>query len=267
MGNYGAVTIERSGCRPLVRWAACAALLCTSVAGGSVARGQGHADSPDLPLSRADAFRWAVRDNAGILAARYERRAGQLASGRAWRGYVPRVFVEGAYDDGTAFDPDRARERAVDSSVGALWRTPYGTEVEAAVGARERLSGSIGDAHQPSASLALRQNLLRGGWKYGVGAAILEAELDGAVAVEAFRSELNRFLVDVEVAYWSLAFAQADIEIKLRSVGRARRQYEDTKENIRLGIIAEGEIYVVEENLVFFEQQMNQAEQRLRLAQ
>jgi len=72
--------------------------------------------------------------------------------------------------------------------------------------------------------------------------------------------------VRADQAYWELAFAQEDLDIKLRSRDRAKTQFEETQENIRRGLLAPGEIYIVEENLVDFEDRLSRAEEAIALA-
>ena len=78
---------------------------------------------------------------------------------------------------------------------------------------------------------------------------------------------MEDLLLRVERTYWELAFAQAEARIKARSEKQALAQFKTTEENIRRGLLAAGEIHVVNENLVIFQQQGLLARENLAVAQ
>jgi OMF family outer membrane factor len=202
------------------------------------------------------------------LAERFARDRVALGVPQAWAAWSPALFLDAAYRRpqlvtttvvDNRFVDDRASYRA-----GVAWRNLIGTRVEASVGVDQGLGGGI---TQPSVAVAVEQPLLQGGFRDGAGLRLTEAELQRSIQRELFRATVNAFLVDVDAAYWDTALAQADLDIKRRSRDRAQQQWHDTRENIRRGILAEGEIFVVEEGLVIFEAELRRAEQRLLLAQ
>lgn len=217
-------------------------------------------------LSRGEALRLASERNSSIISESLSREATAQRATRARGPYVPFVFVRADYDDTSPFAGE-SRGRALGSEVGVHWQSRYGTRLSASAAADDELAGGSSPTHGGSVSLSATQPLLRDGWKAGAFTPVLEAEIDAAIQVEIFRQRLNDLLVEVESAYWSLAYAQDDLAIKTRSRDRARGQFEDTQANIARGILAEGDIYVVEENLVFFDEQLVRAEEALRLAQ
>ncbi len=219
-------------------------------------------------MSWTEALDRAVRENQRLLADRFVRDRVALGVPQAWAEWSPALFLDAAYRrpqlvtttvvDGRFVD-DRASYR-----LGLSWRNLIGTRVEASVGVDQGLGGGI---TQPSVAVALEQPLLQGGFIDGAGLRLTEAELQRSIQRELFRSTVNAFVVDVDTAYWDTALAEADLAIKQRSRARAQQQFDDTRENIRRGILAEGEIYVVEEALVIFDAEQRRAEQRLLLAQ
>ncbi len=110
------------------------------------------------------------------------------------------------------------------------------------------------------------QSLLRGGWRAGAWAPALEADLGAEIQRQRFRDGLNALLVDVEEAYWELAFAQADLEGRRRSLKRAEAQFDDTRQNIARGLLAEADVHIVEENVVIFQEQVVRSTEALTLA-
>ncbi len=220
-----------------------------------------HADSR---VTRVEAARLGAQRNLALLAARLAGERAALQADAARRDFVPTLELRGEYDDGAATVRE-ARDRAVSYRGTVSWPTPLGTVVGAEATSRESTSGAPLLDDTADVALTLKQPLLEG---FGRDATPLdEADLDARIERERFRQALEDLLAEIDAAYWDLAFAQADVAVKTRSRARAQQQFEDTRENIRRGILAEGEIYVVEENLVFFEQQLREAGERLVLAQ
>lgn len=218
-------------------------------------------------LTRAEALRQGASRNLGLLSRRLEVRRLALAAKAAWGPYVPALQLDAGYarPEADAF----GREHVLGYSAGVAWETPLGTSVAAKVGMNQGLGGpspASGSLHEGSLGLSVVQPLLKDAWLGGAALPLREADLTERLQRELFRDELNLLLADLDAAYWDLAVAQADLSIKTRSRDRAKEQYEDTRENIRRGILADTEIYVVEENVVFFEQELLRAEEALRLA-
>lgn len=216
-------------------------------------------------LSRDAALRLAAERNASLLVQSLERdRLGAVAD-TARSPYLPTLAVEtaaranGPRVDGT----DPLVHRAIEA-VGTLsYKSPYGQSV-AVVG-----TVTAGVDNQPSGralALDVSQALLRGGF-HGGATDLRQADLDVKIARELYRSGLNQLLRQTDRAYWDLAFAREDVDIKRRSRDRARAQYEETRENIRRGLLAPGEIYLVEENVVNFDDLLSRADENLAVAQ
>ncbi|MDP2339484.1 MAG: TolC family protein [Deltaproteobacteria bacterium] len=213
-------------------------------------------------LRRLEAIQLGVGRNAGLLTERIERQRSLVLSRAAWQRWSPVLFVESGYRKGHLQPEDR-----LSTSIGASWEAIVGTRVEAAVGVDQGLGGPSGSAaHEPSVVVRVDQPLLKGGWLPGASLPLTEAALVTRIQDELYRDAVNAFVVDVDAAYWDLGVAESDLEIKTRSTARAQAQFQDTQENIRRGILADAEIYVVEENLVIFQAEHLRAEQGLRAA-
>jgi outer membrane protein TolC len=247
-----------------------AALLALAGPATGAASAEGETDGVGR-LTRMDAVRRGVEKNLGLLTQRLDLRRVQLLARAAWQPYSPSLVLDAEYRkaEADAF----GREQVLEYAAGVAMRTPIGTSLSARLQLGQGLGGvdttgggASGTATDGRVSLGLVQPLLRGGWLAGAALPLREAELLERIQRELFRDELNRLIASVDAAYWDLAVAEADLAIKTRSRDRAKQQYEDTAENIRRGILAPGEIYVVEENVVFFEQELVRADQALRLA-
>ena len=216
-----------------------------------------------LTLAQARAF--ALTRNIPLLVARQDRLLGQVSARQARRLFVPVIQLAASWQDDTDLLRD-GRNRSIAYRSGVDWRLPVGTSLSAQLGATHFLAGSS-FAPTPASFLQLGvvQPLLRG---LGRQATPLEQrDLDIELQRILFLNVLNDFLFELEGAYWELAFAQANLDISTRSRDRARQQFEDTRENINRRLLADGEIHIVEENLVFFEQQLVRSHESLELAQ
>ena len=216
-------------------------------------------------ISRIGAIHLGVTRNFDLLARRLEQQRLEVQGRAAWRPYSPTVFLDASYRQSPLSTPGTGADRFFDYTAGAGWRSIIGTTAAATVEVNQGLPGSATPLAK-ELSLSVSQPLLKDAWLEGAALPLREAELQSRVQKEIYRGELNALIANIETAYWDLALAESDLQIKTRSRDRAKRQYEDTAENIRRGIIADVEIYIVEENVVFFEQELLRTDQSLSLA-
>lgn len=214
-------------------------------------------------ISRRDAIALGVSRNYDLLGKRLEARRLEVLGRAAWKPYSPTVFLDARYRQTPLGAP--GTDRFVDYTAGASWRSILGTTIGAQVDVNQSLPGSP-TPYGNELSLTLTQPLLKDAWLAGAALPLREAELTAAIQRELYRGELNALISAIDAAYWDLALAESDFSIKSRSRDRAKAQYDDTAENIRRGIIADVEIYIVEENVVFFEQELLRTAQVLTAA-
>ncbi len=229
--------------------------LAAALVGGSRAASAGDV----RPLSHDGALRLAAERNLSLLVSNMERARLGAAAEAARRPYLPELLVETA---GRNLAGDK--QGAVDATARLSYTSPYGQSLTATATTTAGVAGN--PEAQSALSIELSQALLRGGYQPGGAADLRQADLDVKIAREQFRAQLNTLLSSVDRAYWNLAFARADVEVRRRSLDRARSQFDETRENIKRGLLAPGEIYIVEENVVNFEDAMSRAEENLALA-
>jgi outer membrane protein TolC len=209
-------------------------------------------------LRLEDCIYAAVVNNLDLERARLASRRAALATDAARATFWPVLFLAGSYADArTAGVDDAARSATGTLDTGVAVRTPIGTRLEAAVSNARRHSGDPDvdpdPAHSARLELRLDQPLLA-----GFGVAVNTAELAGsrwhsAALRHELRANLNALLRDTAHAYWNLVLAQREAALKARSLERARKQYRQTAENIRRGLLPAHDIHVVEESMVSFE--------------
>ncbi|MFO0758879.1 MAG: TolC family protein [Byssovorax sp.] len=211
-------------------------------------------------LGHDAALRLAAERNIAVLVASLERdRLGAVAEA-ARRPYLPELAVESA-----GRNTGGERNAAIEATAKLTYLSPYGQSLTATGSTSAGLAGN--PENQSALSIELSQALLRGGYQPGGAADLRQADLDVKIAREQLRARLNDLLSSVDRAYWNLVFAREDVEVKRRSRDRARAQYDETRENIKRGLLAPGEIYVVEENVVNFDDGVSRAEENLALAE
>lgn len=225
--------------------------------------GAAAADPPGRPLTRDEALRTAAAQNLGLLVDALDIASAETAVDVAYGAYVPTLDVEGKVGHVPA--PTGEPRTALTVSPTLVASSPLGTTLSAGATVREGLGGN--PASERTLRVELTQALLRGGLALGSDTAVPLAKADVAIAKERYRDGLNRFLADVDAAYWELAFAREDRAIKRRSRDLAATQRDETQENIRRGLLAPGEIYIVEENLVDFEERLTRADEAVALAE
>ncbi len=219
-------------------------------------------NGPARALSLEDAVRAAVAHNLDLLQQRLVAHRAAAQASAAWWGFTPDLQVSAGLADirSSAVPGDGTTGKSADSSVGLAWQTPLGTQLGASLALERDFAGP--SSHSDGALvLSVSQPLLKDAWLPGASAPLEQTALAARIAKETLRGEVEQFIVEVEGAYWDLALAQADVAIKERSLERARQQREDTAENIRRGILADVEIYLVDENLVFFESELARAQE------
>lgn len=222
-------------------------------------------------LTYRDAMTEAVDRNIALLIDEMNREVQELRASEARRPYMPVVFLQPevvtsqqAVRLSEDEEPEILRQSRLDTTGGVRWDTSWGTSL-ALRAVTTPWYAPFPPTPLSSVQASLNQSLLRGGWK---SSTLLDvSDLAVELQREVFRTAVNDLLRRVDAAYWELAYAQADVEIKEKSRDRAKSQYEDTKENIARGLLASGDIFVVEENLVIFEEQLVRSQESLALAQ
>ena len=259
----------------VLRIVSCAALLVATQHQSLAASNAEEASSPTNPprqttsplsLGISQARALAIQYNLSLILSRAEREQGELIDDQARSPYVPFIAVDLGYSDQVSLVANDERNRSLSYGAQTSWTLPQGTGLFARLEALEFLSGaSFVPTPTNTLQVGLSQPFLRG---LGQGVDQLDAARAQARQQKAiFLNELNSFLLEVEQAYWSLSLAQNDVAIRIRSIERAQTQYDEMTENIRRGLVAEGEIFIVEENLVFFSQQLIRSKETLELAQ
>ncbi|MBL8622091.1 MAG: TolC family protein [Myxococcales bacterium] len=236
-----------------------------------------HADDTTRPITLAEALATARAHNPGYLAA-VAARDGAAAQVRGAAGVDDRVLEAGVDGLTRAADPVAGpffQETGVDAVGGhvALWQPlPWGGRVGVSVAeqvartsVRVAAGGPVTDitttVHQPRAELVWQQPLLRDRGRANHGAPAARAAA-AASAEEAARVAAEVALAhDVERAYWELAYAEREVEIRASALALARDQLSVTRARAEVGKVAELEVATAEQAIAAREAAQLAAEQ------
>jgi outer membrane protein TolC len=124
---------------------------------------------------------------------------------------------------------------------------PTGTDVELAASTSQTWSDLYSDdLYQSRVGLTIAQALLRGaGMDYNL-AALRQARLDTQASLYELRGFAESLIARVETTYWNYALTERQIDIFLESLKLAEQQKSETEEMIRIGALAESELYAAE---------------------
>jgi outer membrane protein len=98
-------------------------------------------------------------------------------------------------------------------------------------------SDYLNPATEPVVQIYLRHNLLQGFGTGVNGRFIRVAEKNVQAAHETFRSQLLNLVANVSNLYWDLVTDDADLAVRQRAVDQAQKFYDDTRQQIELGVV------------------------------
>ncbi|MFZ2956211.1 MAG: TolC family protein [Candidatus Ozemobacteraceae bacterium] len=196
-----------------------------------------------LRLSLSDCVRLGVNGNLSVLRKQLERDEKKFDIEVSRKIFVPEASL--AVKDFV----DRYKNVTIDQAITKTFSDGSKGGVRTSTSDDWNLPTRNSRTHGVFLTRPLLRNFGRHIAGYGVELNIIDYDL----AIETFISDLNDFIYKTGTTYFDLAFARKNLEITQQACLRAKRQFDDTKNDIELGTIAEQEIYLVEENLVEFE--------------
>ncbi len=182
-----------------------------------------------------------------------------LENNRALRlqRFAPAISRTAEQAAGAAFDPvlsasvsgSRSRtasdvtSRSMGGDVGVSKTFSPGTTLDASVEVDRSQSHAAGESHSTRAGVSLTQPVLRGAGSAVNLASIRQARLDTLVSAYELRGFAEALVEDVERVYWDYVLAARQVDIFNNSLTLARSQIKETGEKIRVGKLAEIEMF------------------------
>lgn len=179
--------------------------------------------------------------------------------------------IQSTYEDQqqAAFDPtvtgklQDARARSESPTASGDTATSRSDDVSASIGAQQTLStgttigvdvsGSLAqenvsdrDFYGTRLGVSLTQPLLRGAKVEANLASLKQARLDTLRSEYELRAYAETLVANTEEQYWDTVLAQRQIEIYQESLALAQKQYDETRERITVGKLAQTELVAAE---------------------
>jgi outer membrane protein TolC len=233
-------------------------------------------DGP-VPLSIEQATMLALRHNKDLAVQQLEPvRAGAFE--QIERGvFDPELYAELAYENDSSTEVARstgeqfgvdANERT--AAAGVRQDLPTGTNID--VGLTQDRTSSNRTPEQESArvGLTVTQALLRGRGAVVNLAGVRQAELGVLASRHELRGFTEALVAEANVAYWRYVLSRRQIAIFEESLAVARRQLDEVRQRIEVGVLADTELAVARTEVALREQALIDArslleERRLRL--
>jgi len=140
----------------------------------------------------------------------------------------------------SVFSDNTGSEFEVDVGISQYFST--GTEVEADISTRRTWSDWYSDQHKPRVGVSVTQALLRGAGTDVNLVRLRQSKLDTRASRYELRGFAEVLVAQVEKTYWEYALSLRRIEIYEESMKLARQQFNETKDIISVGKLAETEL-------------------------
>jgi len=203
-------------------------------------------EAPRLPerLSLNEALRLAASHNKTIQATRQQAEANRHRVTTSRGAFDPLAYGETGWidEDSTAADSGTGRIRTglekrfrTGTEIGLSTAWLYTDDHRSAIGATNPL-------HDAAGAITVSQDLLRNFGTAVNTTGIRVAENNWQAAREGVRDALIWNLYQVELVYWQLHYAEADLHVRHEQLARARRLVEVAEAQVRVGEAAPIEI-------------------------
>lgn len=225
-----------------------------------------------LELTLQEALRLALRSNLDIRIVEFERGLAGERVTSARGTFEPSLFIglpgvssinpfpggaafgAGSGFGGVGFSDVRTpsstlfdiEDSATSQSFAGLFDVqqtlPFGMRYDVSYNLGRNKTNSIFQSLNPSwdntLAVSVVQPLMRGRGKEAAAAQLLLAQVNTEVTAAAFRAQVEQILLGVENAYWDVAFAERDLQVKESSLQLAREQLQRTQAQVDVGLIA-----------------------------
>jgi len=195
-------------------------------------------------LGLKDAFLYALRANKDILVASLAAEADEQRIGAAKGEFDPTVFVEFSRGRTSApvLGPPLARSEEAEGAfsagirqrvwTGTAWELGFVSDYVRDLNA----TGALNPSYGSEVRLSVEQDLLKDAGSDINRTAILVARNNWRISQERFRSEIIETLFQVEVAYWDLYLALADLKVREEQLERAKKLVARAEAQVNVGL-------------------------------
>ena len=160
---------------------------------------------------------------------------------------------------------DLTRIKRENNSLDVSKKFSTGTEISAGVQAQRVDSERSGDQYSAVGQISLNQPLLKGFGRGATLANLRKARLASLASEYELRGFAESLVADVEKTCWDYILAQRQISIFLESRKLAEEQLDETRKRIKIGKLAEVELYAAEAEVALRKENLINARSNLSL--
>ncbi|MFH1466310.1 MAG: TolC family protein [Pseudomonadota bacterium] len=197
------------------------------------------------PLSLRAALEEALRANPELRQDRLVLRAAELAVEGARASFDPAIWA--GIDGDAGGSADEGRDRSLGLSAGLSQPLPSGGSAGFSwYGSHTHGDAPGSAAHDADLLLSLTQPLLDGAGPFAARYAVHAAERNRDWQALDHRATREHLVVAVASAYWRLVEARETLGVAHRTLATVEQQLEETRERMREGFAASGDVLQVE---------------------
>jgi outer membrane protein len=200
--------------------------------------------APTLVVSVEDAIFLSLENNRSLAVERLNPQVARTSEQQALAIFDPVLTARANYSrERLTLPPTTQVTEGAGAGIGVQEYLPTGTTLQLN-GNTNVEQGDIGqdDAWTSRAQLTATQALLRGAGLRVNLVNVRQTRIDTRISQYELRGFTQDLVAQVEQTYWDCVLAQRQIEIVESSLAVARQQYEETRERIRIGKLAEVEL-------------------------
>jgi len=215
-----------------------------------------------ISITSTDAVLMALENNRALIVQRQSPRIQKAAEDIQRSAFDPNLTAQASFSRARATVPAVPTTVSVTgqgSTVQAAVAETFSTGTTASLGLATAFTNNSDPhekAYRSQSALSVSQALLRG---FGLGAnlaSLRQARIDTLSSEYQLRGFAEQLVASTEETYWNYALAQKQIEIFTQSLEIAQKQLSETRERIRVGILAEVELAAAEAEVALRQQDL-----------
>jgi outer membrane protein TolC len=224
-----------------------------------------------LELTPDQAVALVLQANYTIAVERLDDRVAEAAVREAQGQYDPVLYGSYYYTNTEVQSFGNAESQEANAEMGLQGFLPWGTSYEIGASANDRTTPfastqgtdqiiDAGDSVTAFTGVTLNQPLLRGFGLADSYAVVRVAKMSRSISREALRASTINTITAALQAYYTLAFAEQNLQIAQRNRSNAANLLEENRRRIEIGAMAPLDIYQAESEVAFRDSQVLNAE-------
>jgi len=184
--------------------------------------------------------------------------------------FDPELYADVEYGEETSSEVSRSTGERFDvdaqdgeGGVGVRQKLPTGTDVDVGVTQSHDSSNRAPTQETARVGITVTQALLRGLGPRVNLARVRQAELGTEASLHELRGYTEAVVADTQVTYWNYVLARQEIAIFEESLTVSRRQLDEIRQRIEVGVLPDSELAVARSEVAVREQALIDARSRM----